>query len=115
MKDFMLIFIGTDYDAMGLSPKEIQNRMGKWFEWQEKMEAKGVLKSGHALQPEMRLIKGKERTVTDIASLEAKELVGGYNIINAKNIEEASEIAQDYPDYDIGGTVEIREIIVFDH
>jgi len=115
MKDFMLIFIGTDYGAMGLSPEEMQKRMGKWFEWQSKMAEQGVVKGGHALHPEMRLIKGKERTVTDLASVEAKELVGGYYIVSAKDIEGASELAQGYPDYDLGGTVEIREVIVFEN
>lgn len=31
MKDFMLIFIGETYADMGLSPEELQERMGKWF------------------------------------------------------------------------------------
>ena len=31
MKEFMMIFIGADYADLGLSPEELQNRMGKWF------------------------------------------------------------------------------------
>ena len=114
MKDFMLIFIGTNYSEMGLSPEEMQQRMGNWFTWQAKMDKQGIVKGGHALHPEMRHIKGKDRTVSDIASAELKELIGGYYIVTAKDIEEASVIAQDYPDYDIGGTVEIREVIKFE-
>jgi hypothetical protein len=29
MKEFMMIFVGTDYAALGLSPEELQTRMGK--------------------------------------------------------------------------------------
>ena len=48
MKDFMLIFIGPDYAELGLSPEEIQVRMGNWFTWHEKMEKDGVvIKGGH--------------------------------------------------------------------
>ena len=38
MKDFMMIFIGADYQELGLSPEQLQTRMGKWFAWNEKMQ-----------------------------------------------------------------------------
>ncbi len=113
MKDFMLIFLGTNYFDMGLSPEELQNKLNSWFEWQQKMEEEGVVKGGHALKPEVRHITGKKRTVTDMASAELKEVVGGYYIVSARDLEHASEIAQGYPDYDIGGTCEVREIMVY--
>ncbi|MBL4663918.1 MAG: hypothetical protein JKY22_10305 [Flavobacteriaceae bacterium] len=114
MKEFMMIFIGADYSAMGLSPEEMQGRMGKWFAWNDKMEKAGILRGGNALTSDIRRIVGKNRTVTDIASAELKEIVGGYYIIEVKDFDAVSEVAQDFPDYDLGGTVEIREIMVFD-
>ncbi len=114
MKDFMMIFIGADYGDIGLSPEEMQGRMGKWFAWHEKMSQQGIVKSGEALTAQVRRISGKERTVTDLPSAEIKELVGGYYVITAKDFDEVQEIAQDFPDYDLGSTVEIREIMVFD-
>ncbi|WP_452599706.1 YciI family protein [Pontimicrobium sp. MEBiC01747] len=115
MKEFMMIFIGADYADLGLSPEELQNRMGKWFAWSEKMEKAGITKGGNALHSNMRRIVGKNRTVTDLTSAEVKEIVGGYYIVTAKDFDEVQEIAQDFPDYDLGGTVEIREVMVFDH
>lgn len=113
MKDFMLIFIGKSYGEMGLSPEEMQGRFEKWGAWQQDMDAKGIVKGGHALEAEIRQIRGEQRTVTDIASAELKEIVGGYYIVSAKDLNEATEIAQGYPDYDLGGNVEVREIMVF--
>ncbi|MEM6803766.1 MAG: YciI family protein [Bacteroidota bacterium] len=112
----MLIFLSkeADYSEMGLSPEQIQERMGKWFAWDAKMEAQGVSRESNALLPEMRRISGPNRTVSDQASAELKELVGGYYIVKAKDFDHAIEIAQDFPDYDLGGTVEIREVMVFD-
>jgi len=46
--------------------------------------------------------------------VEGKELVGGYYIVSAENADAVVKIAEDYPDYDLGGIVEIREIMVFD-
>ena len=114
MKKFMLIFIGADYAEMGLSPEEMQGRMGKWFAWNDKMQKAGVVETGHALQPESRRVVGKDRTITDRGATELKELVGGYYVVHAKDVEGATKIAEDYPDYDLGGTVEIREIMVFE-
>ncbi len=111
MKDYMLIFLGTTYEDMDLSPEEIQSRAGQWMSWQEKMEKKGIVKEGNALHAEVRRIAGPERTISDRTSAELKELVGGYYIVQANNFEEAIEIAQDYPDYDLDGTVEVREVL----
>ncbi|TCP23998.1 hypothetical protein EV195_107164 [Tenacibaculum skagerrakense] len=114
MKEFMMIFIGADYGDLGLSPEEIQGRMGKWFAWSQKMEAQGIVRGGNALTADIRRIVGKDRTVSDVNSAEVKEIVGGYYIITAKDFDAVEEIAQDFPDYDLGSTVEIREIMVFD-
>ncbi len=114
MKEFMMIFIGASYSDIGLSPEEMQGQMGKWFAWNAEMEKAGVVKGGHALHPEVKRISGKDRTITDLASTEVKELVGGYYIVTANNYEEVVKIAEGYPDYDLGGTVEIREIMVFE-
>ncbi|MEN8789880.1 MAG: YciI family protein [Flavobacteriaceae bacterium] len=114
MKDFMMIFIGADYTAMGLSPEEMQNRMTKWFGWNDKMEKAGVLIGGNALTPQIRRVSGKDQTVTDLTSAEVKEIVGGYYLVRARDFDAVQEIAQDFPDYDLGGTVEIREVMVFE-
>ena len=114
MKEFMMIFIGADYQELGLSPEEMQNRMGKWFAWGNKMESAGILKGGNALVSTAKCISGKDRTISDGPYADAKEIIGGYYIVDAKDADEVVEIAQDFPDYDLGGTVEIREIMVFD-
>ncbi|MFT5903539.1 MAG: hypothetical protein ACI9O2_000391 [Flammeovirgaceae bacterium] len=115
MKDYMLIFIGADYGTMGLSPEEIQERMGRWMGWTEKMAKAGVMKSGEALHADgIKRISGNAQTVTDVAAAELKELIGGFFIVKADNADEAIKIAADFPDYDLGGTVEVREVMVFD-
>ena len=114
MKDFMMIFMGSDYGALGLSPEEMQVRMGKWFAWNGKMQEQGVVKHGEALHPTGRHITGKDAVVHDGPFVEGKELVGGYYVIQAENLEAATEIAKDFPDFDLDGTVEIREVMVFE-
>ena len=115
MKQFMMIFIGQEYTDLGLSPEEMQNRMGKWFAWSQKMEEAGIKHEGEALTSKIRRISGVEKTAKDIASTELKEIVGGYYTVSAKDFDAVEEIAKDFPDYDLGSYVEIREVMVFDH
>ena len=58
MKDFMMIFIGANYEDLGLSAEELQGRMGKWWAWGGKMEAAGILKGGNALQSTAKRVSG---------------------------------------------------------
>lgn len=110
----MMLFVGKEYHDLGLSPEDVQGRMEKWFTWSQKMEQKGIVVSGEALTPQIRRVTGKNRTVTDLTSTEVKEIVGGFYLIKAKDFDEVQEIAQDFPDYDLGNAVEIREVMVFE-
>ena len=113
MKSYMMLFMGTNYSELNLSPEQIQAQMGKWFAWGDKMAKAEQLVGGQALQAEATRISGKDRTVTDGPYGESKELVGGYYVVKANSIDEVRVIAQDYPDYEFDGTVEIREIVHF--
>lgn len=115
MKKFMLIFIGKDYQELGLSPEQMQERMGRWMAWGDELNKKGISPTGHALTPAAKTIRGESRTITDGPFVEGKEVVGGYYIVSAKDLDGAVEIAQGYPDFDLGGGVEVREVMVFDN
>lgn len=114
MKDFMMIFIGANYEEIGLSPEQMQDRMGRWWEWSNKMQEQGILKGGEALLSKAVRVSGPKRIVSDGPFVESKELVGGYFIVSAESFEKVVEIARDYPDYDLDGTVEIREVMKFE-
>ncbi len=113
MKEFMLIFIGGS-SAADLSPDEMQANMQQWFNWVNDLKAKGIYVSGEALLPGGKTVQGPKALVTDGPFAESKELVGGYFIINAANIESATEIAKSCPDLPLNGIVEVREVMKFD-
>ena len=113
MEKYMFIFIGGD--ASHLSPEAQQAGMEKWFAWVKKLQQQGRYDSGEALVPGGKTIKGVKKTVTDGPFAESKEIVGGYFVIKAKDIAEATEMAKEYPDFELGGTVQIREVVKFDN
>ncbi|MFL5740443.1 MAG: YciI family protein [Flavisolibacter sp.] len=109
MEKFMLIFQGGA--DPGQSPQDMQAHMGKWMAWIEKLNKQGKYVAGEPLTPGGKLIKGPKKTVTDGPFTEGKEVVGGFFIVNAKDINEAVSICDDYPDYEYGGTIQVRQVM----
>ena len=108
MEKFMLIFHGGQ--ANGQSPEVMQAQMGKWMAWIEKLNKEGKFVSGEPLLPGGKTVSGTQKTVTDGPYTEGKEVVGGYFIVNANDFDEAVEIAKDCPDYEYGGSVQVRQV-----
>jgi len=111
MKEFMLIFSGPDYTQAGFSPEQSQAQFARWYTWVEDLKKKGTYFEGRPLLPGGKNIKGKKPVVTDGPFAESKEIVGGYFIIKADSMDDAVSIAKDCPDLEIGGQVEVREVM----
>ncbi len=109
MEKFMLIFQGGMSTAS--SAEQMQAQMGKWMAWIDKLNQKGQYVAGEPLLPGGKLIAGKKKTVTDGPYTEGKEVVGGFFLIKAKDIDEAIKICDDYPGYEHGGSVQVRQVM----
>ena len=108
MEKFMYLFRGG---MSNTGPENVpQEHMQKWMKWMEKLGQKGILVGGEPLLPSGKQVNGSKKVVTDGPFIEAKELVGGYLIVNAKDINEAVEISKDCPVFDLDGKLEVRPI-----
>lgn len=95
-----------------LSPEQMQAQMGRWMTWMKELEQKGVLASGgHPLERSGKLVSGKARTVTDGLFTEAKDIIGGYSIVEAKDLDHAVELTAGCPIFLVGGGVEVRPVM----
>ena len=110
MEKFMFIFEGTQ--PGNLSPALMQEHMGKWMAWIDKLKNANQYVAGEPLLPGGKLVSGaKGRSVTDGPYTEGKEVVGGFFIVNAKDIDEAVELAKGCPDLEQGSKVQIRQVM----
>jgi len=113
MKEFMLIYKGGDPEMMkNASKEEMAAAMARWGAWMAALQEKDQLSSGGSpLQyPGKRL--QNDGVVTDISASEFKELVTGFSIVKASDINQAVAIAQDCPIFDQPNiTVEVREVM----
>ncbi|MBG9374862.1 hypothetical protein I5907_01335 [Panacibacter sp. DH6] len=114
MKDFMFIFRNGIESRRNAAPEEMQNNMQLWFAWVEKLKSQGVYAGGEALMPGGKTITGEKQVITDGPFAESKELVGGYFIVKAEDLDSAVAYTKDYPDFSIGGSVEVREVVIFE-
>jgi hypothetical protein len=57
------------------------------------------------------VVRGKQKPVTDGPFAEAKDVVGGYSVVIAKDLSHAAELSQGCPIFDNGGFVEVRSVM----
>jgi len=109
MSEFLFLYRGGE---RGGSPEEMQQRMQKWVAWMKDLGAKGFLKDqGHPLERGGKLVKGQQKVVTDGPYPETKDIVGGYSMVDARDLDHATELSKGCPIFEMGGSVEVRPIM----
>ena len=113
MTEYVLLFRSNEADRrahMG-TPERAQKSMESWLTWIRELDAKGAIADrGQPLDPAGRVVRGVERVVTDGPFVEVKDLVLGFFVIRAKDLDDAVAIARGCPMLDGEGSVEIRPI-----
>ncbi len=109
MNKYMLILFDNEDAFTDFSPEDMQNEIALHGKWMEQLGDR--YNSGEALNQPAKSIHGKEKIVTDGPYIESKELVGGFYIINAESLEEATELAKGCPVLRLGGSIEVREVM----
>jgi hypothetical protein len=96
----------------GLSAEEMQKIFERFGTWSGKLRERGKLKGGEKLRDHQgRVVKrdGSKVAISDGPFAEAKEIIGGYFVVDAKNYDEALSLAKDCPHLEFG-SIEVREI-----
>ena len=83
----------------------------------QEMQERGVLLAGEGLYPTPTAttvrVRDGERSVTDGPYAETKEALGGFYVLDCKDLDEAIEWAAKIPGAQVG-SIEIRPVMVFD-
>ncbi|HET6862074.1 MAG TPA: YciI family protein [Pyrinomonadaceae bacterium] len=109
MSEFVFLYRGGE---AGRSPERYQQTLQKWMAWFREMAAKGHVKNqGHPLERAGSIVKGSAKSVIDGPFVEAKDVIGGYSLIEAKDLEEAIELSKGCPILDAEGAVEVRPVM----
>lgn len=107
----MYLFRGGDARRLEQSPEEMQDHMQKWGVWMQDLAKAGTLVDGLPLGQGGKVLSNHAKTITDGPFAEGIEVVGGYLIVNAKDIDDAVEISKGCPIFEHDGTLEVRELM----
>jgi hypothetical protein len=88
----------------------MQANMGKWTAWIEGLAKQGRFTGGQPLGREGKVMRGGKKVITDGPFAEAKDVVGGYLIVKASSLDDATELARGCPIFEVDGLVEVRPI-----
>ena len=114
---YMCVIYDEEAKLGTMSKEEGDAFMGEYFAFTDSIKKSGHYLAGDALQPvstatSVRLRNGKLST-TDGPFAETKEQLGGYYLINARDLNEAIQIAAKIPSARTG-TVEVRPVVELD-
>jgi len=109
MTKFLFIYRSSGQWARDMAPEQMQQTLQKWGAWiAEGMQQGWMLDAGDALTQEGRVVNAK--VVTDGPFVEAKEIVGGFSIVQAETFAAAAKLANGCPVLQSGGSVEVRQL-----
>jgi hypothetical protein len=113
---FMLTLIGPEGGWEDITPEQMADEMKNWERFGKEAVEAGAFIAGDGLQPtsEGKTVRGgrdEERVVTDGPFAESKEQIGGFYLLECKDMDEALEWAKKVPIR--GGAIEVRPVMEY--
>jgi hypothetical protein len=108
MNDFILIFRFDGSQKFEPTPEQIQESIKRWQSWIGGIASQCKLVSTNQLDFKGKVLYANGE-IADKPYTEIKEIVGGYLIAKAENLDEAIKLANGCPVLFFGGNVEVRE------
>ncbi len=110
MSEFIYLYRGPATPPV--SPQQMQERLQRWSAWFKEVEKMGHLVNiGQPLeQTGGGLVKDRSGSLSDGPYAETKDIVLGFSIIKAKDLQEAAKLTKGHPIFDQGGLIEVRPI-----
>jgi len=115
---YLLLIYGDETRAMNMTPEEMEASLAQWRAYTESLRTAGATEGGEALQPTstattVTLGDDGGALVTDGPFAETREQLGGYYVLDVKDLDEAIEWARKCPGSK-AGKIELRPIWEFD-
>jgi hypothetical protein len=111
---YMLLIYDNEQAWGKMTEAERTKIMGEYRQFSQEIGASGHHKASSQLQPTAMAksvqVRDGKRLVTDGPFAETREQLGGYYLIEAKDIDEAIEIAARIPSSRLG-TIEVRPLV----
>jgi hypothetical protein len=111
--EYVLLICGDETAGEAMSPAESAATLAEYGKFSEEMAARGVLRGGNRLRPTTDAttvrVRDGETLTSDGPFAETKEQIGGYFVVDCKNLDEAIEVASKIPGAR-DGSIEVRPV-----
>jgi hypothetical protein len=113
---YMLVLVAEEGGWQDATPEQMQEEMGRWDAFTQEAKDRGAFVAGEGLQESgtattVRFNDG-DTTVTDGPFAETKEQVGGFYLLECKDLDEALDYARKVPYR--SGSVEVRPVMDYE-
>jgi hypothetical protein len=110
---YVLLICTDENMELALSSEEADARQGEYASFGREMASRGLLEGGERLRPTTDAtcvrVRDGEIVTSDGPFAETKEQIGGYFIVDCKNLDEAIEVAAKIPGAR-HGMIEVRPV-----
>jgi hypothetical protein len=110
-------FVALIYNTEGSDDVDWDTLIGQYGKFGEEAQAAGAMLGGEALQPISTAtcvqLRNGTTTLIDGPFAETKEQLGGFYLLECKDLDEATQWAAKIPTARYG-TIEVRPVVVFD-
>jgi hypothetical protein len=110
---YLLLICDDESAVLAVSPDEAAASMARYMAFQEEAAARGALLGGERLRPTADAttveVRDGEVLTTDGPFAETKEQMGGFYLVDCKDLDEAIELASKIPAA-ATGKIEVRPI-----
>jgi hypothetical protein len=112
----MLLIYGEEGAGPAENSPEFGEMMGGYGAFTQDVQQRGLFQAGEAIQPTATAttvrVRNGERMVTDGPFAETKEQLGGFYLLNCKDLDEAIDLAAKIPGARYG-SIEVRPVWEF--
>jgi len=110
---YLLMICGDETAYQAVSDDEAAASTAEYMKWGEEMGRRGVLQGGERLRPTTDAttvrVRDGDVVTSDGPFAETKEQIGGYYVVNCKDLDEAIDAASKIPGAR-SGSIEVRPI-----
>ena len=114
---YALLIYASEQDWASQTEEESQAVNQEYMAFTKDIIDRGLMKGGEALQPTSTAtsvrVRNGDTLTTDGPFAETKEQLGGFYLVDCKDLDEAVEVAAGIPDAR-RGTIEVRPVMEVD-
>lgn len=108
---YLLLIYSNEALWKNMAPAEASRMTEAYRAYSQDIVKSGHFRAGARLEPSFTAKCVKKTGNTDGPYAETKEQLGGYFLVECKDIDEATALAKRIPSVELGETIEVRPIV----